>query len=56
MALEKTEELVVNLNNNFPNYGFINKFDDRKKTENNPTHILRDNQGPENYLIPQWNL
>lgn len=45
MALEKTEELVVNLNNNFPNYGFINKVDERKKTETNPTHILRDNQG-----------
>ena len=45
MAPEKTEELVVNLNNNFPNYGFINKVDERKKTENNPTHILRDNQG-----------
>ena len=45
MALEKTEELVVNLNNNFPNYGYINKVDERKKTETNPTHILRDNQG-----------
>ncbi len=45
MALEKTEELVVNLNDNFPNYGFANKIDERKKTEKNPTHILRDNHG-----------
>ena len=44
MSLEKTGELVVNLNNNFPNYGFINKVDE-EKNRNNPTHILRDNQG-----------
>ena len=45
IVLEKNEELIVNLKNNFPNHSLIEKTKGQKNLEVNPTHILKGYQG-----------